>query len=863
MMLDMRTIIFSYVVTDIVCMVIIMLLWQQNRKRFAGTIFWVFNFAFQMFALFLIIMRGSIPDWMSFVLANTMVIAGALLGYIGLTRFVGGGKSQIYNYILLAVFAGVHIYFTFVQPDQAARNLNSSVGLLIICLQCAWLLLYRVEPGIRQLTRGVGIVFGLYCLVSVVRIVEYFTGAHLIRDYLQSGLFEQLVLISNQMLFILLTYSLALMFNKRLLVDIKMGEEKFSKAFHSSPYAITITRMSDGQIIEVNDAFFNITGYQLADIRGKTTPALHLWNKDEDRAAVISELASKGKVQESEFPFRKKSGEIITGLFSAEIIKIDNEKYVLSSINDLTERKRAQGELEASQRMLSSMINAITESAFLMAVDGTVLLANEAVAQRLGTTPAAMVGRSVFALLPPELAQTRRLQIEEVIRSCAPVHFEDTRMGRHILNSIYPILDAEDVVRQLAVFGSDITERKLAEEALKESEQQYRNLFENSLEGIFQTTPEGRLISANMAFAKMFGYESTDEIIRAVRDIGSQLYVTPMEREKAVNILRETGYLRGFECKMYRKDGTTFWAVINARFTENQDGTGYLNGFIIDINDRKRSEEDILRLNAELEQRVAEQTSELRKSQLALLNLVDDLNASAKNIAQANQGLEATNKELEAFSYSVSHDLRAPLRGMDGFSQALLEDYSDKLDTTGKDYLKRIRAGTQRMGSLIDDMLKLSRVTRAEFKRESVDLSKMVQAIILTFRQNNPAREVQVNIQKDIIINGDRHLLDIALTNLIDNAWKFTCKTKNARIEFGRELKDGKPVMFIRDNGVGFDMTYVDKLFGAFQRLHTTVEFPGTGIGLVTVQRVIHRHGGQIWAEGEIGNGAVFYFTLP
>jgi PAS domain S-box-containing protein len=341
-LLDMRTIIFSYVVTDIVCMVVIILLWQQNRKRFAGTLFWVFNFAMQISALYLIILRGSIPDWMSFVLANTLVIAGGLLGYMGLERFVGKKSSQIYNYIILAIFAFIHAYYTFVQPDQAIRNLNATVGLLIICFQCAWLLLYRVKPGMRQLTRGVGIVFGAYCLVGIIRIVEYFTSAHLTSDYLQSGTFEQLILVSNQMLFILLTYSLVLMFNKHLLLDIMTEEEKFSKAFHLSPYAITITRLSDGRIIEVNDGFMNITGYQLADLSEKTTYALHLWDRNEDRALVAEELASKGGVRNREYQFRIKSGERITGLFSAEIIIINNEKCVLSSINDITERKLAE-----------------------------------------------------------------------------------------------------------------------------------------------------------------------------------------------------------------------------------------------------------------------------------------------------------------------------------------------------------------------------------------------------------------------------------------------------------------------------------------------------------------------------------------
>ena len=283
----------------------------------------------------------------------------------------------------------------------------------------------------------------------------------------------------------------------------------------------------------------------------------------------------------------------------------------------------------------------------------------------------------------------------------------------------------------------------------------------------------------------------------------------------------------------------------------------------MDITARKKAEEEINKLNRELEENIAQRTSELHNTQLALLNLVDDLNATTRDVSLINQALSSTNKELEAFSYSVSHDLRAPLRSMDGFSQALLEDYGDKLDATGRNYLERIRSGTQRMGLLIDDMLKLSRINRAEFKRESVDLSKMFKDIFREFQQNSPARDVQMNIQEDVIIDGDRHLLSIALTNLLENAWKFTGKTENALIEFGTELKDGKSVMFIRDNGVGFDMAYVDKLFSAFQRLHTTAEFPGTGIGLATVQRVIHRHGGRIWAEGEMGKGAVFYFTLP
>jgi PAS domain S-box-containing protein len=414
----------------------------------------------------------------------------------------------------------------------------------------------------------------------------------------------------------------------------------------------------------------------------------------------------------------------------------------------------------------------------------------------------------------------------------------------------------------------EITERKRAEEELTLSETRYRRLFESAKNGILILDAEtGKIVDVNPFLVELLGYSREIFIGKAIWEIGF-FKVIASSQDKFLE-LHQKEFVRYENLPLETVDGR----LINVEFVSNiylENNQKKIQYNIRDISDRTKAEsqrksalEDIRILNEQLEQKVTARTRELEDSQLALLNLVEDLNASAKNIAQVNQALEATNKELEAFSYSVSHDLRAPLRGMDGFSQALLEDYSDKLDATGKNYLERIRAGTQHMGLLIDDMLKLSRINRSEFKHESIDLSKMVQAIILSLRQNNPAREVIVNIQKDIIIDGDRHLMEIALTNLMDNAWKFTGKTKNARIKFGTKLIDGKPVMFIRDNGVGFDMTYVDKLFGAFQRLHTTEEFPGTGIGLATVQRVIHRHGGRICAEGEVGKGTVFYFTLP
>ncbi len=238
-----------------------------------------------------------------------------------------------------------------------------------------------------------------------------------------------------------------------------------------------------------------------------------------------------------------------------------------------------------------------------------------------------------------------------------------------------------------------------------------------------------------------------------------------------------------------------------------------------------------------------------------------DLN---QGLRQAILELKAVNKELEAFSYSVSHDLRAPLRSIDGFSQAILEDCDGQLDETGQDYLRRIRAATQRMGHLIDDLLTLARVTRSDMNRGTIELSRIASRICNDFQQSQPERLVEFTIQPSIVVQGDGHLLQVILENLISNAWKFTSKNPQSKISFGAipQNNDLPTVYFVRDDGAGFDMAYADKLFGPFQRLHGVNDFPGNGIGLATVQRIVHRHGGRAWAEGALDQGATFYFTL-
>jgi light-regulated signal transduction histidine kinase (bacteriophytochrome) len=254
-------------------------------------------------------------------------------------------------------------------------------------------------------------------------------------------------------------------------------------------------------------------------------------------------------------------------------------------------------------------------------------------------------------------------------------------------------------------------------------------------------------------------------------------------------------------------------------------------------------------------QKVGEMNAELR-------NEIGHRTRAVEALRRANAATEAANKELESFSYSVAHDLRAPLRSIDGFSQALVEDCADSLPTEGKAYLRHVRESAQHMAQLIDDLLALSRLGRAEIVRARIDLAEIARTVVTRLQRESPYRAVDVVIAAEIIAEGDARLLEVVFDNLLGNAWKFTAKRATARIEVGSVDQNGHVVCFVRDNGAGFDMAYADKLFAVFQRLHSVSEFEGTGIGLANVERIIRRHGGRIWGEGEVDRGAVFYFTL-
>lgn len=387
-----------------------------------------------------------------------------------------------------------------------------------------------------------------------------------------------------------------------------------------------------------------------------------------------------------------------------------------------------------------------------------------------------------------------------------------------------------------------IEKRIAALQQFAESEKKYFDLYNNAPNMYISVDPKTtRIVQFNQTLADTLGY-TRDELLGA--DIFKVYHPDSMrEAEKVFNTFIETGTVKDAELKLARKDGSSIDTILNVSAVRDQFGNIIMSNSVwVDITEKKRMERELFRVNQELESRVIQRTAEL----------------------------EAAIRELEAFSYSVSHDLRAPLRTINGFSQVLLEDFGESLTETAQDYLERINNASDNMGKLIDGLLRLSRISRQEINRKTNDATEIAIEIINELELSDPDRNVEWDIQQNMLAKADPELFKVVLQNILWNAWKFTRNKRKSKIKFtilnntDTNAKDNSDNVFcVKDNGAGFNMEYVSKIFEPFQRLHSDMDYSGTGIGMATVKRVINRHGGRIWAEGAVGKGASVFFTLP
>ena len=510
------------------------------------------------------------------------------------------------------------------------------------------------------------------------------------------------------------------------------------------------------------------------------------------------------------------------------------------SLHQVELERQNEDKLRFEEQRFRAFVEHSSDMIVLVNREGVITYVNPAIENILGFKPEERIGANGFEIIhPDDIKALADAFLTLSSDTNSPVIKGELRL-RHkdgswrTLEAVGSNQANNNVVEYIIINYRDITERKQAEELLRQSEEKYRTLLESVQEGYFELDVAGNFTFFNNALCRIYNYSQEELMGMNYRHYTDQ--ETRKNGFQEFNKVYNTGEpLKGFTWPIIGKDGTKRYVETSASLLKDSSGKPIgFRGILHDITARKRAEDELKKYREQLEGLVQERTIKL----------------------------EASNKELEAFSYSISHDLRAPLRAIDGFSQALLEDCEDKLDLQGKDYLTRIRAATQRMSTLIEDLLNLSRITRSEMSMEKVNLTRIVRSVINELQNSQPQRHVKIRIADGLEDTADSRLISIALENLMSNAWKFTAKQSEAQIEFGSTREGSKIIYFIRDNGAGFDMTYMDKLFAPFQRLHTIDEYPGTGIGLATVRRIIHRHGGKVWAEGQTGKGATFYFSI-
>jgi PAS domain S-box-containing protein len=754
---------------------------------------------------------------------------------------------------------------------------------------------------------------------------------------------------------------------------IRESEERFSKIFKASPIAISIARVLDGKLTNVNETWCKLMGFSATEALGHNVEELNIidhetWNK------IREEFISKGKLRQLESNISTKNGEKKSILTSAEVITFGDDQYSINLVTDITERKLAEKKLhESKERFRKIFEEGPLGMAMASLTTGKFISVNKAFCNMLGFTEEELMEltfRDVTYLddRSADVEAVRRLREDQIQKHTTEKRYQ-TKNGKVIWvsRSMTKIYSETDQSYNALAMVKDITERRLAEKELSESQEMFSKAFQVGPAGMTITCiSDGKFINANESFCKMFEFDLNEVIGHSSTELNMW---SPEERKKIIQQQIESGGLKNHELIAQAKSGKLIYLLFSSREIIIKGETCHLTT-LIDITDRKQAEEELRESRASLDAALASMTdavfisdtsgkfiefndafatfhrfrnkaecaktlaeypdflevflpngklapldmwavpralrgetvsnaeytlhrkdtgetwvgsysfspirdkdgvivgsvvvgrdiTELKQAEEKIRELNDELE---KRVIERTSQLEAANKELESFSYSVSHDLRSPLRHINGFAEILTKQYSDQLSEDARKHLNTITGSAKKMGALIDDLLSFSRTGRAELKKSTLKMNLVIDDALAQVKLQLKDRNIEWRISPLPEVNGDYNLMRMVWINLLDNAVKYTQTKEQAVIQIGFKDDKRETVFYIQDNGVGFDMKYAQKLFGVFQRLHSNSDFEGTGIGLANIQRIILRHGGRTWAEAETDKGATFYFSIP
>jgi PAS domain S-box-containing protein len=584
------------------------------------------------------------------------------------------------------------------------------------------------------------------------------------------------------------------------------------------------------------------------------------WNKIRGRKAEI--------VERFDYRIRNKKGEWID---VESIAKLIPGGKILFYSRNISKQKEAKKALEKAREQWELIFKNIAHPAMLLDATFTILDVNDATIKLAGKTAEELLGQKchwIFHNCKKPLAVESGCPMSKLLSDIhnGPVEMEMEALGRIFLVSCTPIWDDKGALEKIIHIATDVTEIKEYEQKLLENERNYKRLIDQFPDAII-IHKNDQIIYVNAKVMELVGAKKEDDLLgRNVRDF--VLSENHQKGKQRLNKLLQGESEYPVVDKYKRLDGSVMDVSVWVTAIQFDNGAAF-QVVIRDISEESKARKELEKYKLSLEEKVSLRTEELEKqatrladSQRALTFLLEDSNEIRKELEQSNKMLKSLNSELESFSYSVSHDLRAPLTRMDGFSKALMEDYSEVLDETGQHFLRRIRVSSQHMASLIDDLLNLSRITRQQVIKTDVDLTSLTKLIVKEIKELNPAYTVQFQVAEGMHLFADRRLLKVMLTNLIGNAAKFSSKKEKPVVEIGELKTDHKTEFFIKDNGVGFEMKYSEQIFNPFNRLHTDKEYEGSGVGLAIVKRVINKHDGEIRVESREGKETTFYFKI-